>query len=83
MGENKMDTDLTTGNGYSTTSGISMKQGQKQIVTGMDKLVNPKGMTQSDTIFDSSPSRDINAGSVNDEGGIDYKALKAGNPLKG
>lgn len=66
--------------GYSTTSGESMKGGS--IVTGMDKLVNPTSTPMTDQIFDSSASRDINSGSVMNEGGITYKGLKAGNPLK-
>lgn len=66
--------------GYSTTSGESTKGGK--IVTGMDKLVNPKSTPRLDQIFDSSPSRDINEGSVQNEGGIDYKSLNNGNPLK-
>jgi hypothetical protein len=61
---------------FHTARGTSMKSGQKQIVTGMDKLVNPKTPTVVDQVFDSSASRDINEGSVKDQGGIQYKGLK-------
>jgi hypothetical protein len=64
--------------GFSTAHGVAMKTGQKQIVTGMDKLVNPTSPTTIDQIFDSSPSRDINEGSVKDQGGISYKGVKEG-----
>lgn len=64
--------------GRSTMDGVFMKSDQKQIVTGMDKLVNPKSGDTSDQIFDSSASRDINTGSVKDMGGIDYKGIKKG-----
>lgn len=66
--------------GYSTTDGASIKDGS--IVTGMDRLVNPVSPSEHDQIFDSSPARDINSGERKNEGGISYKGLKAGNPLK-
>lgn len=59
-----------------TTSGQPMKTSQKQIVTGMDKLRNPEGYDTVDQIFDSSTARDINEGSADMSGGIDYKGLK-------
>lgn len=65
---------------YTTASGTSMKGGK--IVTGMDKLINPDPTPMLDQIFDSSPSRDINSGSTVNEGGIQYKGLKSGNPLR-
>lgn len=78
QGDNtKGDNDM-----FHTARGIMMKLGQKQIVTGMDKLNNPRETSQADTLFDSSPSRDINVGSAVNSGGIDYKALNNGNPLK-
>lgn len=75
-----MDSNDTKKTGYenSTLDGKFMKIDQKQIITGMDKLVNPKMPSCADTIFDSSPSRDINTGSVEDKGGIEYKGLKTG-----
>lgn len=62
-----------------TLYGKSIKGGS--IVTGMDKLVNPKAYDPVDQIFDSSPARDINEGSVMDQGGIEYKGLKKGNAI--
>lgn len=63
---------------FHTARGQMMKSDQKQIVTGLDKLENPESTDQSDQIFDSSVSRDINTGSVEDQGGITYKGLKKG-----
>lgn len=58
-----------------TNMGQPMKSTQKQIVTGLDRLVNPERPTDADTIFDSSFGRDINTGSVDSSGGINYKGL--------
>jgi hypothetical protein len=70
--------DMSMQGGF-TLYGRPIKGGS--IVTGMDKLVNPKSTDQGDQVFDSSPSRDINVGSVKNEGGIQYKAVNNGNPL--
>lgn len=81
---NEMDKDLVKGGvanyGFNTTAGTSIKG--SGIVTGMDKLVNPKYSDQTDQIFDSSVSRDINVGETMDQGGIKYKGLKTENPIR-
>lgn len=74
-----MADELVSATGGFSNYGRPIKDGS--IVTGMDKLVNPKETSQLDQIFDSSPSRDINVGTKKDQGGIDYKALNNGNPL--
>lgn len=76
LGKDTSDVEGVKDGGFSTRNGVFMKSGQKQIVTGMDKLKNPVTPETSDQIFDSSVSRDINTGSVMDQGGIDYKGLK-------
>lgn len=63
-----------------TRAGTKMKG--SGIVTGMDKLVNPQPYSAVDQIFDSSPARDINEGAPMNQGGIEYKGLKSGNPLR-